>query len=84
MSKSFTLWGLLPEAVKKQTVEALIAHLDSEYDQAIGVIAAEDLLEEVIEPLLNSAYNAGVEDAKKSLQEKIADITVDLDILLKS
>ena len=83
MAKRKPIWDILPEDEKKKCLDAIIAHFLDERGEKIGVIAAEQLLDVVMEKIIWTAYNKGIDDAKTLLQEKFADINIDLDLLAK-
>jgi uncharacterized protein (DUF2164 family) len=81
MSKRKPLWDILSNQEKRECIEHIIAYFQDERDEKIGVIAAEDLLELILEPIVKTAYNKGVDDAKKTLLESVSNIDLDLDLL---
>lgn len=74
-------WDISDEQTKKRCVDELLTRIDEQGDAEFGMIAAEELIDIVAEHVGPEAYNKGIEDAKKLLQNKLADIEVDLDVL---
>ena len=77
------VWDAIPEEKKKECTGKIIEFAGSSWDEKIGIVAAEQLYDLVMESTFNAIYNLGVADAQKILQEKMADINVDLDSLMK-
>jgi len=75
------LWDILSDKEKQDCLERIIAHFQDERGERIGVIAAEQVLDVILEPIVKSAYNKGLSAAKELLQDKFADINLDLDLL---
>ncbi len=77
-------WDVSSNEVKKTCIEAIIGHYRETFDQEIGIIAAEEVLDIIAQHIGPDLYNKGVKDSKKKLQERIADLEVDLDLLENS
>lgn len=76
-------WDSENAELNKKCVNEIIARID-EIEDSVGVVAAQDVIDIVLENLAPEIYNKGVADAKKSIQEKLLDIEVDLDSLKQS
>lgn len=74
-------WDVANEEAQKKCVDEVIARVDELETTEIGVIAAQDIIDIVIENLAPDIYNAGVADAQKVIQKKLQDIEVDLQML---
>ena len=74
-------WAISDEQRLKQCVDEVIARVDEQEDAEFGIIAARELIDIVAMHIGPEAYNRGLEDAKKAIQTKLADLEVDLDIL---
>ncbi len=83
MSTRKPIWDILSEEKKKGALDAIMAFFQDEWGQSIGVIAAEQVLDLVMGGTFADIYNKGVVDAQKVLGERIADMNVDLDSLLR-
>lgn len=77
-------WGIRDERAQKQCIEALLTRIDEQEGSPFGILAAQEIIDIVANYVGPNAYNSGIEDAKKSLQSKIADLEVELDILKTS
>lgn len=83
MANRKPIWDLLSEEEKRQALDKLIAFFAEEWDQTIGVIAAEQVLDAAIEGVFTAIYNKGLKDAQKLLEERNADIQVEIDSMLR-
>lgn len=83
MNKRKLSWDSIPEDKKKQCLDNIIAFAQDSLDSSIGIVAAEQLYDTVMESTFDQIYNQGVLAAQKVMQEKIADLNVDLESLLK-
>jgi len=62
-------------------VEEVLARIDEQAGSPFGVIAAEEIIDIVSNYVGPTAYNTAIDDAKKTLQTKLLDLEVDLDVL---
>lgn len=76
------IWDVLSEEKKKECINNIIAFFLDERDEKIGVVAAEQILDVVMESAFADIYNQGVISAQKLIQKKMADMNIDLDLLL--
>lgn len=75
-------WDIEDTELNKKCVEEVITRVQElENSDEVGIIAAQDIIDIVTENLAPVFYNQGVEDARKTVQDKIQDIEVDLDVL---
>jgi uncharacterized protein (DUF2164 family) len=74
-------WDLTDEKILKQCLVEVIARIDEQEGSEFGIIAAQDVVDIVAKHLGPQAYNSALEDAKKTIEAKLADIEVDLDVL---
>ncbi len=81
MSNRKPLWDILSSQQKRECLENIIAYFQDERDEQIGIIAAEDLLDTILEPISKASYNKGIDDAKKILLESLSNVDLDLDLL---
>lgn len=73
-------WDTDNAELNQKCVDEVITRID-EIEDSVGVIAAQEIIDIVLENLGPEVYNRGVADAKKAIQEKFLDIEVDLDSL---
>jgi len=83
MKKDQKPWDLLFDEDKRKCVQALIDFYSTERDEEIGVIAAEEILDSILQNAGLRIYNRGVKDATKVVQECFAGLEVDMSALLK-
>lgn len=74
-------WDIKNEQAQKRCVDALLTRIDEQEGSPFGIIAAQEIIDIVAEYVGPTAYNSGIEDAKKSLQSKLGDLEAELDIL---
>lgn len=74
-------WDITDKQAQKQCVEEVLARIDEQAGSPFGVIAAEEIIAIVANYVGPTAYNTAIADAKKSLQTKLADFEVELDVL---
>lgn len=74
-------WDITDEQAKKQCIDEVLARIDEQGDAEFGVIAIQEIIDIVAAHLGPQVHNAALEDARKSIQAKLADVEVDLDIL---
>ena len=75
-------WERLTDDKKKACLDEIIIFFENERDEKIGVIAAEQVLNIFLQTAGIELYNKGVEDAKKTLEHRLDDLHMDLDLLL--
>jgi uncharacterized protein (DUF2164 family) len=75
--------SIISETARKQAIKAIIAHFLDERDEEIGMIAAEELLDSILDTIAHSAYNRGLHDAEKLLAAKFDDLVVEIGVLKK-
>ena len=66
---------------EKRIIDTVIARIEEIGDSSVGYIAAQDIIDSVLEVYGPEIYNMGIRDAKKLVQEKFADVETELDIL---
>lgn len=74
-------WDITDEQASRQCKDEIIARIKEQDDAQFGVIAAQDVIDIVAEHLGPEIYNLALEDAKKTIQKKLADLEIDLDVL---
>ena len=74
-------WDKLTDEHRATAKEDIIYFFESERDEKIGVIAAEQLLDFFLERIGPKVYNRGIEDARKALEERLSEFSYDLEEL---
>ena len=75
--------GLLSDEQREQTINDIVDYFETELDQEIGVIAAENLLDFFLESLGNKLYNKGVDDTKKFLEQSFETLKIEIEATVK-
>jgi uncharacterized protein (DUF2164 family) len=81
MSKRTPTWNTL--STKEQTVihNALMAHFAVERDEQIGVIAAEEITNIVLDHAFAITYNKAIDAAIHTIEERHLDLITAVDLL---
>jgi uncharacterized protein (DUF2164 family) len=74
---------ILTKEKKRQVINEIINFFKSEREEDIGIIAAEKVLDFFLENVGLELYNKGIEDSKNFLKERIDDLELDMESLLK-
>lgn len=72
---------VLSEADKAAALKAIVGFFQSERDEEIGVIAAEELLRMFMQQIAPAVYNAGVHAAKARIEALLESAEYELDTL---
>lgn len=76
-------FSLLSPKDKSSVIDGLIAYFHRERGEEIGIIAAEDLLDFILDQVTGPIYNRGILDTQDELKKRLDDFDLDLSILLK-
>lgn len=71
----------ISKEIEKQCMEEVITRIQEIEGSDVGIIAAQDIINIVKQNLGPEIYNTGVRDANKLIQERFADIEVDINLL---
>lgn len=83
MPKGKNAWDILSEKQRQTAIEETINFFQTERDEEIGVIAAENILDFFLQHIGDSLYNKGVEDTKNFARERLEGILLDIEASLK-
>lgn len=75
--------NLLSEEKKRKTITAIIDFFACERGETIGVIAAEAILDFLLDEMGKDLYNKGVEDSLHFFKERFENLGPDMDALVK-
>jgi uncharacterized protein (DUF2164 family) len=75
--------SLISDEKKRGAVEAIIAFYKRERDEEIGVIAAEEILDLVIDLVGREIFNKGVDETVRLLQDRLGSVWVDVEAIVK-
>jgi len=74
-------WDRLTDEQRKTAKDDLIYFFESERNEKIGVIAADQLLDFFLEHVGSKLYNKGLTDARKVIDQRVEELKFDLDDL---
>ena len=74
---------LLSKEKKRAVINEIITFFKTERQEDIGIVAAEEILDFFLENTGLELYNKGVEDARDFLKNRLEDLELDMEILLK-
>lgn len=77
-------WDTNDETLQRKCISEVIARIDEIDATPAGIVAAQDIVDIVLQNLAPEIYNKGVKDTKKLLAAKFADIELDIDMLEQS
>ena len=75
--------SLISDEKKRGAVEAIIAFYKRERDEEIGVIAAEEILDLVVNLVGREIFNKGVDETVRLLQDRLGSVWVDVEAIVK-
>ncbi|MBT4723197.1 DUF2164 family protein [Candidatus Falkowbacteria bacterium] len=82
MAKVKKPWDLISKEKRSILIEAIITFFEVERGEEIGMIAAEQVLDFMLEHTAEDIYNQGVFDSKIKLKNNLDNLEVDLDLLI--
>jgi len=74
---------MLSDEYRQQVIKEVIDFCETEIDIEIGIISAEKILDQFLQTVGVNLYNKGVSDSMAFLKDRLDDIEVDMDSLLK-
>ena len=76
-------WDILTDEKRRYCINEIISFFRSERDETIGNIAAEQILDFILEIIGKDFYNKGVEDSMTFLRNGLSNLEIDMESLLK-
>lgn len=76
-------WDLISEDKRKAAIKEIINFFANERSEEIGVIAAETVLDFMLQMMAPDIYNKGVSDSLDFIKERLEGMGPDLEALLK-
>lgn len=76
--------AFLTKGKRDDCISKIIIFFKKERNEEIGMIAAEEVLDCVLEEIGENIYNKGIQDAKNLFKSRIEDIEVELDLMLNT
>lgn len=68
---------------KQECIKELIDYFENERDEEIGMIAAENILDQVLQNVAVHLYNKGVNDSISLLNGQLENLQFDMESLIK-
>ncbi len=81
MDKVQKKWDRLSAGERKQVIDSLIGWYKAERGEEIGYLAAEAILDQVMDLISDHIYQKGISDANKIVEQYVENMKVDLDVL---
>lgn len=76
-------WEILTADQRKMAAEALMAFYARERGEEIGLIAAMEIVDSVMQSAGKLVYNKGVEETVDFLKEKLGGVLIDVEAVVK-
>lgn len=76
-------WEVLKDKERQEAIEAIIAHFLDERGEKIGVVAAGNLLDIILQKIGPAIYNHALDDTRNALENSLGNALVDVDVLLR-
>ncbi|MCL4358144.1 DUF2164 family protein [Patescibacteria group bacterium] len=77
-------WDIADKEKTKQCIDEIIARIEEQSDAMFGDIAAQDIIDIVGRYLGTEVHNRALDEAKKTIQTKLADLEINIDVLRSS
>lgn len=72
----------LTDEQKQNCLQALVTYFNQERDEKIGLVAAEKILDFILQETGEHIYNKAIFDAQKLLKKRFEDLDLDLELLI--
>ena len=69
MKKVDRKWDFLSKEKRASCINEIITYFKEEREEKIGIIAAESILDFLLQGVGGDIYNKGIDDSKKTLQK---------------
>lgn len=77
-------WDLLPDESRKTIIEELRRFYKTEFDQDLGVIKADTLLDKFLELAAVEIYNEAIDSTERLVEDRISELKMELYMLRKA
>ena len=74
-------WDISTNETRKKCVDEVIARIDEQDGSEFGVIAAEEIIDIVLQNVGPDIYNSAIADTKKLLHDHFTDLDFEVDLL---
>lgn len=76
-------WDIITAEKRKTIITDIINYFECERNEKMGVVAAEELLDFMLQNFGSDLYNKGVEDSLGFIKERFHNLEVDMGAILK-
>jgi len=83
MVKVKRAWDLISDEKRRKIITDIIRYFECERGEKIGVVAAEEILDFMLQAFGSELYNKGVEDSFNFLKERFNNLELDVNAILK-
>lgn len=83
MDKKRGMLSRLRPEDKKTVIESVIAYFAREKDEEIGVIAAEEMVDYILEQVEAKIYNQGLDDATKKMRDEFDRVLAEIELTMR-
>lgn len=81
MTKTPRKWNVLSKTRKEELIREISTYFKKEFDQEIGILATEDLLDFFLDNLGKDIYDKAIKDSKTIIKQNLDNLEIDLDLL---
>lgn len=74
-------WDKATAEVQRKCLDEVITRVEEIEGDTVGVIAAQDIVDIVLENLAPAIYDAGLADAQRIVSDKLQDIDTEIELL---
>lgn len=74
-------WDVSSKEVRRKCVDEIITRIGEQQGPEFGILAAEEIIDIIIQNIGQDIYNLAIKDAKQLLQDRFSDIETELDLL---
>ena len=83
MTKVKRSWDLISDEKRKGIITAIVNYFECEREEKIGVVAAGEILDFMLQTFGPDLYNKGVEDSLNFLKKNFENLEIDMNAILK-
>ena len=83
MVKVKRAWDIISDEKRRSVITNIINYFECERGEKIGVVAAEEILDFMLQTFGSDLYNKGVEDSLNFMKERFNSLEIDINAILK-
>lgn len=76
-------WDIISDEKRKAVITDIINYFECERNEKVGVVAAEEILDFMLQSFGPDLYNKGVEDSLTFIKERFHNLEIDMGAILK-